>query len=154
MKEEITNLKHMKTWFMVDREPNMTFLKGTCAFMLKLIPDSVAYRHRSSFCDREYQQEYGVKYFETFAPVVQWSTIWLLLILILTNHWTTWIIDYSNVFPEANIDTNIYVELPVLFSSKSDKDKVSKLRKVRMDLNGVLEHFMYVSQGLQNCECK
>ena len=130
MKEEITDLKHMKTWIMVDREPNMIVLKGTCAFKLKLIPDSVVYMHRSSFRVRGDQEEYGVNYFETFTPVVHWGTIRLLLILILTNHWTTQIIDYKNVFSQANIDTDIYVKLPVLFSRKSGKDKVLKLKKV------------------------
>ena len=35
MKEEITNLKRMNTWILVDREPHMTVLKGTWAFKLK-----------------------------------------------------------------------------------------------------------------------
>ena len=85
MEEEIMNLKQMNTWILVDREPHMKVLKGTWAFKLKRNPDGVAYRHRSRFCVQEDQQEYGVNYFETFATVVQWSIIWLLLILILTN---------------------------------------------------------------------
>ena len=59
----------------------MKVLKGTWAFQLKRNPDCVAYRHRSRFCVRGDQQEYDVNYFETFALVVQWSTIRLLLIL-------------------------------------------------------------------------
>ena len=81
------------------------------------------------------QQEYGVNYFETFAPVVQWSTIRILLILILTNNWTTPVIEYTNAFPQANKDTDIYVEPPALFNSKSGKDKVIKLRKSLYGLN-------------------
>ena len=118
MKEEITNLKRMNTWVLVDREPHMKVLQGTWAFMLKRTPDGVAYRFRSRFCVHGDQQEYGVNYFETFAPVVQWSTIRLLLILILTNCWTTRVIDHINEFPQANIDTEIYVEPPALFGSK------------------------------------
>ena len=124
MKEEITNLKRMNTWILVDREPHMKVLKGTWAFKLKRTPDGVAYRHRSRFCVRGDQQEYGVNYFETFAPVVQWSTIRLLLILILTNRWKTRVIDYTNAFPQANIDTDIFAETPALFGSKSGEDKV------------------------------
>ena len=39
MKEEISNLKRMKTWVLVDREPRMKVLKGTWAFKLKRTPD-------------------------------------------------------------------------------------------------------------------
>lgn len=60
----------MNTWVLVDREPAMKVLKGTWAFRLKRTPDGIAYRHRSRFCIRGDQQEYGVNYFETFAPVI------------------------------------------------------------------------------------
>ena len=107
----------------------MKVLKGTWALQLKGTPDGVAYRHHSRFCVRGGQQEYGVNYFETFAPVVQWSTIRLLLIQILTTQWKTRVIDYTNTFPQANIDTDIFVETPALFGSKSGEDKVLKPKK-------------------------
>ena len=151
MKEEISNLKRMNTWILVDREPHMRVLKGTWAFKLKRTPDGVAYRHRSRFCVRGDQQEYGVNYFETFAPVVQWSTIRLLLILILTNNWTTRVIDYTNAFPQANIDTEIYVEPPALFGSRKGEDKVLKLRKSLYGLKQSPRTFyQHLSQGLKN----
>ena len=150
MKEEITNLKRMNTWILVDREPQMKVLKGTWAFRLKRTPDGVAYRHRSRFCVRGDQQEYGVNYFETFAPVVQWSTIRLLLILILTNRWTTRVIDYTNAFPQANIDTDIYVEMPALFGNRDGGDKVLKLKKSLYGLKQSPRTFyQHLSQGLQ-----
>ena len=105
--------------------------------------------HRSRFCVRGDQQEYGVNYFETFAPVVQWSTIRILLILILTNNWTTRVIDYTNAFPQAVIDTDIYVEPPALFGSKSGEDKVLKLRKSLYGLKQSPRTFyQHLSQGL------
>ena len=69
MKEEIMNLKRMNTWILVDREPHMKVLKGIWAFRPKQIPDGVAYRYHSRFCVQG-EQEYGVNYFETFAPIV------------------------------------------------------------------------------------
>ena len=74
LKEEGTNLKHMNSWVLVDREAHMRVLKCTWAFMLKLTPNFVAYRYRPRFCARNDQQEYGVNYFKIFAPVIQWST--------------------------------------------------------------------------------
>ena len=150
MKEEIMNLKRMQTWILVDREPHMKVLKGTWAFKLKRTPDGVAYRYRSRFCVRGDQQEYGVNYFETFAPVVQWSTIRVLLILILTNAWKTRVIDYTNAFPQANIDTDIFVETPALFGCRSGEDKVLKLKKSLYGLKQSPRTFyQHLSKGLQ-----
>ena len=149
MKEEITNLKRMDTWILVDRNPKMTILKGTWAFKLKRTPDGVAYRHRSRFCVRGDQQEYGVNYFETFAPVVQWSTIRIMLILIITNKWVTRVIDYTNAFPQADIDTDIYVETPAMFGSKKGTDKVLKLKKSLYGLKQSPRTFyQHLSKGL------
>ena len=151
MKEEIANLKRMNTWDLVDRDPHMKVLKGTWAFKLKRTPDGVPYRYRSRFCVRGDQQEYGVNYFETFAPVIQWSTIRLLLILILTNSWKTRVIDYTNAFPQANIDTDIYVEMPALFGSKMGQDKVMKLKKSLYGLKQSPRTFyQHLSKSLQN----
>ena len=129
IQKENMNLKRMNTWILVDRKPHMKVLKGTWAFKLKRTPNGVAYRHWLRFCVRGDQQEYRVNYFETFAPVVQWSTIQLLLILILTNDWKTREIDNTNAFPQANINTDIFVEPPALFGSKSGEDKILKLKK-------------------------
>ena len=154
MKEEIANLKRMNTWSLVERQPHMKVLKGTWAFKLKRTPDGVAYRHRSRFCVRGDQQEYGINYFETFAPVIQWSTIRLLLILILTSNWKTRVIDYTNAFPQDNIDTDIYVELPALFGSKIGQDKVLKLKKSLYRLKQSPRTFyQYPSKSFQNRGC-
>ena len=129
----------MDTWILV--EPHMKVFKGTCAFKLKRTQDGVAHRYRSQFHVCGDQQQYAVNYFETFAPVVQWNTIRLLLILILTNHWTTRVIDYTYVFLQTNINTEIYVEPPALFGSKKGDDNVLKLRKACMGLNRAQERF-------------
>ena len=102
----------------------MKVLKGTWFYKLKRTPDGVAYRHCFRFCVQGDQQEYIINYFETFVSVIQWSTIRLLLIVILRNKWKTRVIDYINAFPQANIDTVIYVELPLLFDSKTGNDKL------------------------------
>ncbi len=150
MKEEIANLKRMNTWILVERTAQMKVLKGTWAFKLKRTPDGVAYRYRSRFCVRGDQQEYGVNYFETFAPVIQWSTIRILLTLILTKGWKTRVIDYTNAFPQANIDTDIYVELPALFGSKMGTDKVLKLKKSLYGLKqSPCTFYQHLSKSLQ-----
>ena len=63
------------------------------------------------------------------APVVQWSTIRLLLSTVLTEGWTTRQVDYTNAFAQAELKEEVYVEFPRLFGPKSGKDKVLHLLK-------------------------
>jgi hypothetical protein len=45
----------------------------------------------------------GVDFFETYAPVVQWSTIRLLFSTVLMEGWTTCQVDYTNVFAQPEL---------------------------------------------------
>ena len=45
------------------------------------------------------QQEHGVHYDETYAPVVSWPTIWMLLLLTLSNDWKSKQIDFVLAYP-------------------------------------------------------
>ena len=129
MKLEIQTLKNQNTWVTVDRPKDKAVLKGTWAFKLKRLPDGTAYRHKARFCARGDMQTEGVDFFETYAPVVQWSTIRLLLSTVLTEKWTTRQVDYTNAFAQAELNEDVYVECPRLFGPASGKDKVLHLRK-------------------------
>ena len=74
-------------------------------------------------------QTEGVDFFETYAPVVQWSTIRLLLSTVLTEGWTTRQVDYTNAFAQAELREEGYVECPRMFGPKSGADKVLHLLK-------------------------
>jgi hypothetical protein len=66
----------------------------------------------------------GVDFFETNAPVVQWSTIRLILSTVLTGGWKTQQVDRTNAFLQAKVHEEIYVEYTKLFESKTDEDCV------------------------------
>ena len=71
----------------------------------------------------------GVDYFETYAPVVQWSTVRALLIMSLVLGLETVQIDFSNAFCQADIEEEIYVEMPKDFGDSKGRDMVLKLKK-------------------------
>jgi hypothetical protein len=74
-------------------------------------------------------QEEGVDYFETYAPVVEWSTVRMLLTMVLQEGWNTKQVYYTNAFAQAELDEEVYVEPPKLFEIRSGKDLVVKLLK-------------------------
>ena len=74
---EIKALTSKKTWTLVPRSSlsGKNVLPGTWAFKRKLFPDGRLRKCKARFCVRGDMQIEGVDYFETYAPVVQWSTL-------------------------------------------------------------------------------
>ena len=78
---EVETLEKMDAWDVVDRTPDMNVLPSTWAFKCKRFPDGLIKKFKARFCARGDRQIAGVDYFETYAPVVQWTTVRLMLIL-------------------------------------------------------------------------
>ena len=61
----------------------------------------------------------GVDFFESYAPVVHWTTICLILIISIVLNWTTVQTDHTNAFAQATLDEEVYMEIPKDFSLKT-----------------------------------
>jgi hypothetical protein len=92
------------TWDVVDHEPWMNLLPSTWAFKCKHYPDGSVRKLKSRFCCRGDQQIKGVDFFDTFAPVVNWMMVCLMLILSMILGLATKQVDYTAVFVQAPID--------------------------------------------------
>ena len=80
---------------------------------------------KARFCVRGDLQKVEVDFFETYTPVVSWSTNRILLTLLL-QEWSTIQVDYDNAFAEAELEETVFVEPPKCFAPKSGKDLVLK----------------------------
>ena len=137
MCKEIKQLILQNTWKPVNRSdlPKTSdgkyrkVLKGTWAFKLKRLPDGSPLKFKARYCVRGDLQTEGVDYFETYAPVVQWSTVRLLLTMVLSKDWVTKQVDYTNAFAQATLEEDMYIESPKGFSRRDKVDKVLKLIK-------------------------
>jgi hypothetical protein len=140
-RKEIEILKKMGCWEEVDREPWMNVLPSTWAFKKKVFPSGLVRKLKARFCARGDRQIENVDYFSTYAPVVSWTTVRLLLILSVQLSLETKQVDYTSAFVHAEIDkppnfdtmskeeqerTGVYVEMPRGFLQKG---KVLKLKK-------------------------
>ena len=82
METEIATLEELGAWIKVKRVHSMNVIKSTWAFKIKRYPNGLLRKLKARFCVRGDMQIEGVDYFDTFAPVVQWTTIRTLLISI------------------------------------------------------------------------
>ena len=58
------------------------------------------------------KQVFGVDFTETYAPVVQWMTVCLVLILALALKWVIIQMDYTNAFAQSPLNEEVYMEIP------------------------------------------
>ncbi len=139
---ELDTLQNKKdAWDTVDRQPWMNVLPSTWAFKCKRYPDGSVRKLKARFCVRGDRQIEGVDYFDTFAPVINWTTVRLMLILSVILGLDTKQVDYTAAFVHAPIDrdprwdqmsvteqeqSGVYIEMPCGFR---EPGKVLKLKK-------------------------
>ena len=114
----------------------MNVLKSTWAFKVKRFPNGLIRKFKGRFCVRGDMQLEGVDFEETFAPVVNWVTVRTLLVLSQTLSLATAQIDYTAAFPQADLNEDVYVEMPRGFREEGMVLKLKK--KACTDSNKVL----------------
>ena len=60
-------------------------------------------------------QEHGKNYWDTYSPVVSWTTIKLMFTIALIKHLHTRFIDFTLAFPQADVEVPIFMEIPFRF---------------------------------------
>jgi hypothetical protein len=77
------------------------------------------------------KQEFGMNYYETYAPVVTWFSIRLLIVIGIICGWALRQCDFIMAYPQAPIECDMYMELPqgVQIAEGVSGDYVLKLLK-------------------------
>jgi len=75
---------------------------------------------KARLCVDGSQQLHGRDYWETYAPVISWSSVRLLLLLSTILNLRSRQVDYTQAFPQARLDNPVYMRLPQGFYVSSD----------------------------------
>jgi hypothetical protein len=94
----------MKAWELVERQPWMKVLPSTWALRCKKFPDGLIRKLKARCCARGNKQMEGLDFFETFAPVCNWQTVRIMLIISLIYDFATLQVDYTAAFTQSDID--------------------------------------------------
>ena len=103
----------------------------------------------------------GIDFFETYAPVVQWATIWLMFILEVLLGLKSRQGDITCSFLHADLEPGktVYIDMPLGFHAKSKNGKcqVLKLNKT-LYLYGLRQSprvfWKYITEKLEACGLK
>ena len=63
----------------------------------------------------------GINYWDTYAPVATWSSIRLILNMAARLGWKTRQLDFVQAYPQAPIETDLYMEIPKGFLVNGDR---------------------------------
>jgi len=87
-------------------------LNAIWSYCRKRKPNGDISKYKSRICVDGSQQQYGIDYWNTYAPVVQWSTVRLMLVLSTILGLASHQIDYVQAFPQATLDDPVYMRIP------------------------------------------
>ena len=108
-----TARNHWEIWEKSKVPEGQKVLSAVWAFKRKRRIDTRAvYKHKARINIHGGQQTYGVNYWETFSPVVNWFSIRLALTLSLIFSWKTQQINFVLAFPQADVECDLFMELP------------------------------------------
>jgi hypothetical protein len=135
--KEFKTLIKMDVWEKVERKPWMNIIPYTWAFKCKRFPDGLVRKLKSCFCACGNKQIEGVDFFETCAPVINWQTVCLMLVMSLLMGLSTSQVGYTAAFVHADINkypnreeerrrSGVYIDMPRGFAMHN---KVLKLKK-------------------------
>ena len=135
--KEISSLEKKGSWVVVKRSSvKSNILPSTWALKRKRYPNGRIRKYKVWFCIREDRQWYGLDYEEAYAPVAQWSMMRMMLTLTMKLGLRTKQVNYSNAFVQADIDGDVYCELPTEFSL-ADGEKSEYVLKLKKSLYGL-----------------
>jgi hypothetical protein len=153
MVKEVADHEARNHWTVLNRsempEGTKTIL-SIWSFKRKRAPDGRILKHKARLCAHGGMQTWGVNYWETYAPVVNWLSVRTLLALSIIHDLETRSIDFVLAFPQADLDVDIYMELPFGFDFDGKRNFILKLNKNLYGLkNASLNFFNFLKDGLE-----
>jgi hypothetical protein len=154
---EIETLENIDAWSVVDRTDDMNMLPSTWAFKCKCFPDGLIKKFKARLCVRGDRQIEGIDYFETYAPVVMWVPIRLLLILECLLGLVSKQGNVTCAFLHAHLpkDEEVFLQMPRGFVQRNKRGNtwVLKLKRTLYGLKQSPHAFWkFMVEKMANCD--
>ena len=129
MQEEINSIHKNDTWETVDLPPGKVPVTTKWVYKLKQKDDDSFNKLKARLGVRGLQQQQGIDFDETFAPVVKWGTIRTLFALAAQQSGELYHMDIKTAFLNGDLREEFYIEQPDGFQIPPHQQKVCKLKK-------------------------
>ena len=78
----------------------------------------------------------GINFHNIFAPVVNWYTVRLIIMMAEISGWESRQIDHVLAFSQSPIDSDVYLHLPLVFHADGEEKNETYFLKLKKNLYG------------------
>ena len=140
MVKEIKSHEDNEHWTMIERSKmplGTKTIMSIWTFKRKRFPSGILNKHKARICAHGGMQTWGQNYWETYAPVVNWASVRLLLSIAKIHNLPSKGIDFVLAFPQADLEVPVYMEMPMGFVSADDKQRGKYVLRLNKSLYGL-----------------
>ncbi|GJV14125.1 retrovirus-related pol polyprotein from transposon TNT 1-94 [Tanacetum coccineum] len=129
MQEELNQFKTNDVWSLVPPPDNQTIIGTKWVFKNKLDENGVVSRNKARLVAQGYNQQEGIDFDETYAPVARLKSIRILLAYACAHDFKPFQMDIKSAFLNGFINEEVYVAQPLGFVDFEKPNHVFKLKK-------------------------
>jgi len=129
MHDELNQFTLNEVWTLVPRTKQMNVIGTKWVFKNKMDELGVIVRNKARLVTKGYNQEEGIDFGETYAPVASLEAVRLLLAYACMNGFRLHQMDVKSAFLNGFIDEEVYMCQPPGFEDQKYPNHVFKLKK-------------------------
>lgn len=142
MQEELNQFVRNDVWTLVPQPKSQTIIGTKRVFRNKMDENGIVSRNKVRLVAQGYNQQEGIDYDETFAPVARLESIRILLVYACAHNFKLFQMDVKSAFLNGVINEEVYVAQPPDFIDFEKPNRVYKLKKLFTDLSKLQKHGM------------
>lgn len=127
MQEEMNSHAVNNTWTLVELPKGKQVIKCRWIFKTKRNESGEVYRYKARLVAKGYSQVAGIDYNETYAPVVRYNSIRLLIAFAVQHNYRLHQMDVITAYLQGNIEEELYMSQPEGYGDGTQK--VCKLNR-------------------------
>ncbi|GAA0138954.1 transmembrane signal receptor [Lithospermum erythrorhizon] len=112
MNKEIDALSTNGTWNIVVLPPGKRVNSCKWIYKIKLKADGSIERSKVRLVAKDFTQQHGIDYYETFSPIIKMSSVRCILVVPVSQGWPMFQLDVNNVFLHGDLQEEVYMKLP------------------------------------------
>ncbi|GKC75142.1 retrovirus-related pol polyprotein from transposon TNT 1-94 [Tanacetum coccineum] len=129
MQEEINQFSRNKVWTLVPAPYGKTIIGSKWVYTNKRDETRIVVKNKARLVVQGYNQQEGIEYDETFAPVARLEVIRIFLVFATYMNFTIYQMDVKSAFLNEKLKEEVYVKQPPGFKSSEFPNHVCKLDK-------------------------
>ncbi|GJT93574.1 retrovirus-related pol polyprotein from transposon TNT 1-94 [Tanacetum coccineum] len=133
MQEELNQFISNDVWELVPNPKDMTIIGTKWVYRNKLDENGVVSRNKARLVAQGYNQQEGIDYDETYAPVARLESIRILLAYACALDFKLFQMDVKSAFQNSFINDEVYVAQPPGFIDLAKPNHVYRLKKALLN---------------------